>query len=105
MLSQLSFCVSGLMPKTRSSSGTSTRRRKSKRVLSTVKTRDEKCFEYMLTGSLLIICHIWQFSFIGLEKVGIVLYSSVSDPDSLSPDPDLAFWGEYRSASNPDPGF
>jgi hypothetical protein len=31
----------------------------------------------------------------------------VSDPDSLIPDPDPAFYAEYRSGSgsNPDPGF
>ncbi len=30
---------------------------------------------------------------------------SVLDPYSFDMDPDPAFWAEYRSGSNPDPGF
>jgi hypothetical protein len=29
----------------------------------------------------------------------------VADPHSFDTDPDPAFWAEYRSRSNPDPGF
>ncbi len=40
-----------------------------------------------------------QKNFASFMNVYEYMFCSVSDPDSLSPDPDLAFYAEYQSGS------